>query len=366
MTVPESTDAAPLRAEFPVLERMAYLNAGTDGPVPRRAAEAAAARTGEELWRGRSGKSHFAGLLELTGTLRARLASLIGCDAGELALTRSTTDGVNTVLSGLDLRPGDEVLTSDEEHPGVLAPLAAAVRRRGIRVRVVPFPEIAGEVGAHTKLVACSHVSWVSGRVVEAAGLVGSGAHVLLDGAQALGAVPIDVQELGCDFYAASGQKWLCGPDGSGCLYVRRERLDELTPPWPGYMSLEDPARALELPLRGDAARLDMGVVPGPALAWSLASLDVLEGAGWEWVLERGPDLADRLAAALGERGLEVAPRGRSTLVSWASEDPAGEVERLAAGGIVVRSIPKPALMRASVGAWSSEQEIGRLAALAR
>ena len=362
--MPEPTDAAALRAEFPVLERLAYLNAGTDGPIPRRGAEAAAARTALETQRGRSGEGHLDGLLEMTGALRARLASLIGCGLDELALTHSTTDGVNTVLSGLDLRAGDEVVTSDEEHPGVLAPLGAAVRSRDIRVRVVPFAEIAGEVRSSTRLVACSHVSWVSGRVVDAQSLAAAGTPVLLDGAQGLGAVPVDVRALGCDFYAASGQKWLCGPDGSGCLYVRRERLADLAPPWPSYVSLEDPTRALELPLRAGAARLDTGVAPGPPLAWSLAALDVLEEAGWDLVLERGPELAARLAGALAERGVEVAPRGRSTLVSWRAEDPRGEVERLAAESVVVRDIPKPPLMRASVGAWSSAEEIERLAAL--
>src|SRR5947199_356598 len=79
-----------------------------------------------------------------------------------------------------------------------------------------------------TRLVACSHVSWVSGQVVDASTLAASGAAVLLDAAQGIGAVPVDAYALGCDYYAASGQKWLCGPEGSGCLFVRAERLEEL------------------------------------------------------------------------------------------------------------------------------------------
>jgi len=365
MTSAEPKPAETFRAEFPVLEAVSYLNAGTDGPVPRRAAEAAATRVLEELERGRGGEHHFLGLQEMAARLRARLAGLFGAAPASVALTRSTTDGMNTVLAGLELGPGDEVLTSDEEHPGLLAPLAAARARRGFSVRVAPFAELAGEVGPSTRLVACSHVSWVTGGVVDASGLAASGASVLLDGAQGLGAVPVDVEALGCDFYAASGQKWLCGPDGSGSLFVRAERMEALAPSWPGYTALADPGAALELRYRHDAARYDVGVLPGPAGAWSLASLDLFEEAGWSWVHERAASLAEGLAAGLAERGLEVAPRGRSTLVSWRSADPEAEVRRLAEEGVVVRQLPGRGLVRASVGAWSEEEELERLAVLA-
>ena len=128
-------------------------------------------------------------------------------------------------MSGLRLREGDEILTSDQEHPGLLAPLGLARRRNGVSVRLVPFDRLAEHVGpGKTRLIACSHVSWVSGQVVDARSLAATGVPVLLDGAQGLGAVPVDVSALGCQFYAASGQKWLCGPEGSGCLFVSSER----------------------------------------------------------------------------------------------------------------------------------------------
>lgn len=361
-----SAAAQSLRTEFPVLERVAYLNAGTDGPVPRRAARAAAERTRHELERGRSGREHSQAVQELATRLRAEAAALLGCAPHEVALTHSTTDGVNTVVSGLGLGPGDEVLTSDEEHPGLLAPLAQARRRDGIEVRAVPFEELAGAVGPRTRLVAASHVSWVSGRVLDTGALAAAGVALLLDGAQGLGAVAVDVKRLGCDFYAASGQKWLCGPDGMGYLYVRAERLQDVAPPWPNYGSLRDPARALELALHADGRRFDTGVVPAPAAEWALAALAVLAAAGWGWVHERAPALAGSLAALLAERGVTVAPRGASTLVSWLSQDPEAEVERLAAHGIVVRAVPGRGLVRASVGAWSSEDELERLARLVR
>jgi selenocysteine lyase/cysteine desulfurase len=358
-------DSAAFRSEFPVLERAAYLNAGTNGPVPRGAAEAAAARARAEALEGRAGQPYFEAMIETAERIRSRLAAVMGCSADEVALTRSTTDGVSTVLSALDLRTGDEVLTSDEEHPGVLAPLAAARRRSGVNVRFVPFAELPGEVGPRTRLVACSHVSWVSGRVVDAPALADTPAQVLLDGAQGLGAIPADMRSLGCDFYAASGQKWLCGPRGSGCLYVRGDLIAELPAPWPGYLSVADPGRAFESPLQPSARRFDLGLLSGPAAAWWDESLRLLESAGWEAVHERAAGLAERLADMLAERGRQPAPRGRSTLVSWPSPDPAGEAERLERAGVLVRYIPGSGLVRASVGAWSNEDDLERLVAAA-
>ena len=355
------SDAASFRAGFPVLERLAYLNAGTEGPVPRRAAEAVRSRIDREVGEGRCGRPYFDSLMGMADDVRAGYARVLGADPDEVALTGSTTDGVNTVLAALDLRPGDEVLTTDEEHPGLLAPLGRARRRPGITVRVVPFDQIEDGVSASTRLIACSHVSWVSGKVMDVAALARTGVPVLLDAAQAIGAVPVDVRALGCDFYAASGQKWLCGPEGSGCLFVRRERLDELVIPWPGYGSLADPQNALELVPSEGARRFDLGFPPGIRSAWVLASLHVFEQAGWDWVYDRAASLAAWLALELAANGLDVWPRGRSTLVAWKADDPAAEVERLAAAGFIVRSIPAHGLVRASVGAWSSEDELERL-----
>ena len=153
-----------------------------------------------------------------------------------------------------------------------------------------------------TRLVACSHVSWHTGRVADTAALAAAGAPVLLDGAQGLGAVPVDVGELGCDFYAASGQKWLCGPVGSGYLFVRAERIDDLTPAAPGYGTVADPLRALDFELCEGAARFDSGLPPSHHSAWALAALDTLESAGMDQVLARGPELAARLAEMLAGR----------------------------------------------------------------
>jgi L-cysteine/cystine lyase len=350
-----------LRAQFPVLERIEYLNAGTTGPIARPAYEAAVASLRSQVEDGRSGASFFERSVARMELLRERVAALIGATTAELALTGSTTDGVNAALGALELGAGDEVLTSDEEHPGVLAPLGALRERRGVNVRVAPFGELAGAVAPDTRVVVCSHVSWKTGSVVGAAALAATHALVLLDGAQGPGAVPVDVAALGCDFYAASGQKWLCGPNGLGYLYARAPLAARLPPPWPSYGNLADSRRALDLDLHQDARRLSIGFPAAHHVEWAHAALDVLERAGFAAVHARGIELAARLAGALGGR---TRPRGDSTLVSWEVAEPEAEVERLRAEGYAVRELPGTGTVRASVGAWSSEAELDRLAEL--
>jgi len=354
-----------LRAQFPVLERVAYLNAGTNGPVPRRAFEATETALIEQLEQGRSNKAWFERMVERIDLLRERAAWLLGASQADVALTGSTTDGINSVLGAVDIAEGDEILTSDEEHPGVLGPLATARDKRGATVRVVPFEELPDEVRPDTRIIVTSHVSWATGRVMDTAPLAASGALVVLDGAQGLGAIPVDVRALGCDFYAASGQKWLCGPGGMGYLYANPELVADLPAPWSGYHAMQWSDQALVPALHPDARRLSTGYPAPHHVEWSHASLDVFEEAGFDEVHERAADLAERFAGMLLERGIEVAPRGLSTLVSFEVPDPEAFAQRAADEGIVIRHLPGRPWARASVGAWNTREELERLAELA-
>jgi selenocysteine lyase/cysteine desulfurase len=354
-------DAQAFRAEFPVLSRIAYLNAGTDGPLPARAATAASAELERELQDGRA-QSHFERRTELTGALRSLYAGALGCAPGDVALSTCTTEGMSQVIGGLELGPGDEILTSDEEHPGLLGALGAARQLRGVSVREVPFSEVAEAVGPKTRLVACSHVSWLNGCVAPAE-LSRLEVPVLLDGAQGVGAVPVDVHALGCDAYAGAGQKWLCGPDGTGMLYLRPELRERLAVSRRGYGNLEEPGRGLDATLHEDARSLDTLSLNAETVACALASAQLLSSTGWAAVHERARTLAARLAEMLGEHGREPAPRGPTTLVSFESPDPPAERALLAEAGVIVRNIPGRPWLRASVGAWNDEGDLDRLVA---
>jgi selenocysteine lyase/cysteine desulfurase len=354
-------DVEALRREFPVLERVAYLNAGTDGPLPAAAAKAGAEELLGEARDGRAGE-HFQRRHELAGELREAYARALGCEAGEVALTTCTSEGLATVIDGLGLGEGEEILTSDEEHPGLLGTLGAARALHGVSVRMVPLPEIAGAVGERTRLVACSHVSWMSGLLApEALGELD--VPVVLDGAQGVGAVPVDMRSLGCDAYAGAGQKWMCGPDGLGMLYVAPTLRERVAVSRRGYGNLLDAGAGLEAHLHGDARRFETFALSAEALATALAAVRVLERPGWAAVHERAATLAARLAMQLEREGRKTVPRGDSTLVSFTSPDPPAERARLAGQGVVLRDVPGRPWLRASVGAWNDESDIERLIA---
>jgi L-cysteine/cystine lyase len=291
--------------------------------------------------------------------LRSTYARLLGATDDEVALTTCTTEGLARVLVGLDLQPGDEVLTSTDEHPGLLLPLSAARAQRGVEVRTVPFAELADAVTPATKLVACSHVSWLDGRL--APDFNGLDVPVLLDGAQGVGGVPVDVRALGCAFYAGSGQKWLCGPVSTGMLWVAPEWGERVAARGPWYLNVEDPGAGLDAVPKATAGRHDTFSQSLETTSAAAASLAVLADFGWDAIHERAATLAEALAAMLAERGLTVAPRDRTTLVSWQDADPPATRDRLAAAGVTIRDLPGTGLLRASVGAWNDESDLERL-----
>jgi selenocysteine lyase/cysteine desulfurase len=352
-------DIEALRGEFPVFERWAYLNAGTDGPLAASAAQAGARELSGQARRGRA-LEHFERRGELAGRLREAYARALACEPAEVALTTCTSEGLACVIDGLGLARGDEILTSDEEHPGLLGALAAARDTRGVSIRQAPLMEIVDAVGSDTRLVACSHVGWTSGRVAPAA-LAEVEVPVLLDGAQGVGAIPVDVRALACDAYAGAGQKWMCGPDGTGMLYVKPALRERLGVHRRGYANLLDPGAGLAARVHEDGRRFETFALSAEALGGALAGVEVLERAGWGAVHERARALAARLAERLEGAGRGVAPRGRTTLVSFASPNPAGERARLYERGVIVRDIPGRPWLRASVGAWNDERDLERL-----
>jgi L-cysteine/cystine lyase len=313
------------------------------------------------LVEGRAG-AYFQRTVELQDRLRRAYAQRIGAAPQDVALTTSTSEGIVRVLAGLDLREGDEILTGDEEHPGLLGPLAAVRTQRGVAVRAVPLADLPDAIGPRTKLVACSHVGWLRGDIAPAhLAQAARDVPVLLDGAQGAGAIPVDVEALRCSFYAAAGQKWLCGPVGTGLLYVAPAWRERFAAAGPTYVNLAEPAAGLAAAPHADARAHDASALPAELAAAALAAHDTIAVFGWPEAQARAVALAAVLADRLRERGRSVTPRDATTLVSWEEPEPAATRDRLATAGIIVRDLPGTPWVRASVGAWNDEDDLDRL-----
>jgi L-cysteine/cystine lyase len=341
-----------------VLERFAYLNAGTNGPLARATVDAMTAQERADLEGGRGGSAYFERALALRDEVRGKLAAVVGVDPALLSLATSTTNGCNIVLSGLRLGPGDEVVTTDGEHFGLLGALAVSPAQvRVAPVRDLPPPKtleaLLGEVTPRTRLFALSHVCWMTGNRFPVAELrEASGLPVLVDGAQSAGAIPVEADAV--DFYAFSGQKWLCGPDATGGLVVRDPEALEIRAPSYLSQAAYEPTGAFT-PREG-AARFDSNWTPVPSLAGLSAALDMTPAGRFERALEQ----AARCRELLGDR-VVTAP-GQSTLVTVRVEaDPAEVTAALYEAGVVVRSVPGQPWIRVSCGWWTSDEDLDRL-----
>ena len=193
--------------------------------------------------------------------VRARLAQTFGCDAEELALTRNTSEGMEICQLGVDLKPGDEVLTTEHDYPRMVNTWKQRARREGIVLKQFPLPvpvEDPGEVVAlfeenitdRTRLIMLCHMIDLTGQILPVREVVAIARRhripVLVDGAQTFGHLDFKLADLGCDYYATSLHKWLMGPHGTGMLYVRKDRIKDLWPLMPAAAEQEADIRKFE------------------------------------------------------------------------------------------------------------------------
>lgn len=338
------------RSRFPVLERFAYLNAGSVGPLSRRTAEVMDSVRAGGLAGGRGSMAAFEAGQADEVTLRGRVAALINVPVDNVLLTTSTTEGCNIVVTGLRLGPDDEVVTTDAEHPGLLEPLVGSgAKIKKARVSEHPAADalevITAEVTPATKLIALSHVLWLNGHVMPLADIKRvTGLPLLVDGAQSVGAIKVDASV--ADWYTVSGQKWLCGPETTGALYIANP--DGLRPQMGHFYAS----------VRTDATRFGVVHLSHELVAGLNASLAELP----EWGFARSAELVARCREALIAAGVDVRTEaGQGALISFrVPGEPAEVVKAVYERGVIIRNLPD-GWLRASVGWWNDESDIDRL-----
>ncbi|HUH12549.1 MAG TPA: aminotransferase class V-fold PLP-dependent enzyme, partial [Longimicrobiales bacterium] len=228
---------ALVRSEFLIPEGRLYYNIGTLGPQPRVVLDAAIEAMRE------TAMTHPPGV-DWEG-LKERMAAAVGGDPEGFAFPRNTTEAMSFVANGLELRPGDEVLTTDHEHIGGLCCWQLAAARRGVELRQLPLPLqpagpeelvalFADAITPRTRVISVSHVTFTTGLVLpvrEIAALCHErGIVSVVDGAHPPGLLPVDLGAIDADFYASSPHKWLLAPQGTGFLYMRRDWRERLWP----------------------------------------------------------------------------------------------------------------------------------------
>ncbi|MBO0779288.1 MAG: aminotransferase class V-fold PLP-dependent enzyme [Ktedonobacteraceae bacterium] len=369
-----------IRREMPAAVEHLYLNTGTFGPLPDCVTQAIQERMQDEWRNGRLGAEFFESMIAIYGRARRLVARLLHAGEHEIALTDNTGEGLNVICHGFNWQPGDEVITTNHEHISAQAPLYQLRDRWGVVIREADLGEradralseaVSEQITGRTRLIVLSHVTWTTGMVLDVAAIGRLGRErnipVLVDGAQSAGAIPIDVKQLGVDFYAIPMQKWLCGPDGTGALYVRQESLRYVTSTYVGYWSIKH-EEDVEWALHENAQRFEVGGRQTAALAGQGAVLDWLENVvGHDWLFARIAELH-----AYGWHALQQVPgltmltpqAGASGLLAFRLEgrDENEMVKVLREQhNIYVRSIPNSHALRVSTGFYNTEEEIDTL-----
>lgn len=362
-----------LRADVPALGDVTYMNYGASGPSPRHVVEAAEGFLEHHEYDAPGSEGMYPAAFDAYEDVRETVAGFVGAAPGEVALTQSTTDGINRIASAIGWEPGDVVVRTDLEHPAGILPWQRLERTRDVEVRVVGSErgrldlEAYREAVSDAKLVCLSALTWNYGTHLPVADLVDvahdAGALVLVDAVQVPGQAPMDVGEWGADAVAAAGHKWLLGLWGAGFLYVEESVAETLQPAAVGYRGVVDgTAEAFEY--AAGAPRFEVGTTnPAPHVALA-AAIETFESMGVGAVEARIRELAGRLAEGIPDDRLVSPAEPESGLVTFDVDDPEATVERLEEGSeIVVRDLPYPEATRASVHAVNTAEEVDALLA---
>ncbi len=299
------------RDQFPVTERMIYLNHAGVAPLCRRAADAIKHLADDALG---FGSFHYGEWMDTYEGVRTAAARLINAESGEIAIVKNTSEGVATIALGLDWKPGDKVVAFREEFPANFFPWKR-LESKGVTVEWLSFTDPLEKIDAAARgarLLALSFVQYLSGyrADLEAVGEIcrRHGAIFFVDAIQGLGAFPLDVRKCGIHALAADGHKWLLGPEGCGILYVQKDLQDSVEPVefgWTNIAGYNDYA-CRDMALRPDAGRYECGTLNTVGCYGLRAAIEFLLDVGVENIAPQVQALGDRIAAGVRGKGYEV------------------------------------------------------------
>jgi L-cysteine/cystine lyase len=374
---------AAVRAALPSLAAAIQLNTGSVGPIPAEVAAAMTQIADYERDFGRAQVEYWEETAQRIDEARAGVAAVLGGDLDEVALTHAVTDGMNVGTWSVDWQRGDRAVTTCHEHPGGVGPLYTACDRFGLDLGFAEFAGNASDdevvaafdrlVTPGTKLVSLSHVLWTTGLVLPVRRIAdlahARGAVVLVDGAQAAGAIPVNVRDLGADMYAIPAQKWLLGPEGLGAIWVARELLERARSTFASYFTFASSDSRGNRTLQQDARRFQVVGFHRPSIVGMARSIGWLTMyVGLDFVHRRGTTLAAASAARLASiPGVSVLTpaHAMATLVTFriAGWPAQAALEELGSRVFAIaRTVTSLDALRISVGFFNSEDELERLA----
>lgn len=373
------------RQQFPALHTKAYFNYGGQGPMATAVLEAMTQAYQHVQQAGPFSGQVNGWITQETALTRQAIAQELGVHAETISLTEDVTVGCNIALWGIDWRLGDHLLLSDCEHPGIVAAAQEVARRFGVEVTTCPLlatlnqgdpvAAIANQLKPSTRLVVLSHILWNTGQVLPLAEIVAAchsysnvrPVRVLVDAAQSVGVLPLDLNQLAVDFYAFTGHKWWCGPEGVGGLYVRPEARDSLSPTFVGWRSIVSAPQGQPTGWKADGRRYEIATSAFPLLAGLRTAIALHHQFGSSRDrFQRICSLSERLWQRLGTlphvHCLSTTPPPAGLVAFQLTNQAHADLVRyLEARSILLRTIANPDCVRACVHYLSTEAEIDHL-----
>jgi cysteine desulfurase/selenocysteine lyase len=361
---------AEYRVEFPVTKKFVYLDHAAVAPLSRRVKDTVNKFLTEATESAFFKYSHWMDRVE---EIREDCAGLIGSERDEIAFVKNTSHGISLVAGGLDWREGDNVIIFEKGFPSNIYPWLN-LERKGVKVKFIPakgnmicVDDIDKMIDASTRLVSISSVQFSNGfRVdLERLGELCRRKNVLLfvDAIQSLGIVPMNVRQLGIDFLASDGHKWLLGPEGAGIFYCRSELAELLKPSLIGWKSVvnENDYDHIDFRFKTNSLKFEEGSLNVMGIMALGAAVDLLLEVGIGRISERILDLGDFIAEQSEKRRLEIrSPKDRNHRAGISSIagkfDPIGVKDRLRALGILVNV--RSGAIRVAPHFYNTEDEI--------